>query len=277
MDPTPERFTRLARSSPWRWRTLRLSYATLGRDPDPADAAEAWLRRPDGLRVRRPDGGVHPMLVEGSRGWSALSDPGDGAEAPAQLLPRDVMPERDADGLVTLRPRDPRIRYDDPMWQSYRWVALLDPVELAENVWTGNPGPVTFLGDVIELDHHGRPAWEARMATTEAYDPRCGCCPLLPDARIAELERPGTTAPEGGWATEHRVRLDVATGVCVLAVEVRTTGEGYGHDVTILGVDEPMDDALFTAPTRRWGRRPSGPGYASLADLPPGPGLAPDA
>ena len=51
MDPTTERFTRLARSSPWRWTTLRFSLSTLGREPDHGDAAEAWLRRPDGLRV----------------------------------------------------------------------------------------------------------------------------------------------------------------------------------------------------------------------------------
>ena len=256
--PTPERFTRLARSSPWRWSTLRFSLRTLGRDPGPESVSEAWLRRPDGLRVRLTDGTVHVVRDAAAR------------------QPRGAAPERDAEGLVVARPPDGP-RHDDPMWQSYRWVAMLDPQELAESVWSGEPGPVTFTDDVLEVDHHGRPAWEARLATTEAYDPRCGCCPLLPDARIAGLEGLGARMPDGGWAPEHRVRLDVATGVCVLAVEVRPAGEGYGHDVTILGVDEPMDDVLFLAPPRRWFRRPSGPGYRGLADRPPGPGLAPDA
>ena len=55
-----------------------------------------------------------------------------------------------------------------------------------------------------------------------------------------------------------RVRLDVQTGVCVLTAEIGGLRPGTGHDVRIEAVDEPMDDALFTAPRRRPFRRGSG-------------------
>ncbi len=41
----------------------------------------------------------------------------------------------------------------------------------------------------------------------------------------------------------QRVRLDVQTGVCVLADDPEALGTG--HDLRIDAVDEPMGDALF--------------------------------
>jgi len=58
----------------------------------------------------------------------------------------------------------------------------------------------------------------------------------------------------------HRVRLDVATGVCVFNEQIGGTRNGSGHDITIEAVDEPMGDGLFPPhEPSRWSRflRPS--------------------
>src|SRR4051812_38439267 len=98
----------LARSSPWLWRTLHFTHRSghLGE-------VEAWLRRPGRLMVRTADGTEHRVY-----------------EAPRPVAPEDVEPFRRPDGLVAERPDGAEIDYDDPMWQSYSWVAMLDPVEL---------------------------------------------------------------------------------------------------------------------------------------------------
>jgi hypothetical protein len=46
--------------------------------------------------------------------------------------PLGPQPPRRNDGLVTVRPRAVSIAYDDPMYENYLWVAMLDPVELAD-------------------------------------------------------------------------------------------------------------------------------------------------
>ena len=52
MQPvTAERFTALARSSPWRWRTLRLVVDWRRSGWIPHEPVRGWVRRPDGLRV----------------------------------------------------------------------------------------------------------------------------------------------------------------------------------------------------------------------------------
>ena len=78
-------------------------------------------------------------------------------------LPVDV----DADGLVVARPREPVA--DDPMWQDYQFVAMLDPVELADG------GPATS-------GRTGR-----RMP-----------CPPLPWTSAASTGRPASAARRGG-------------------------------------------------------------------------------
>ncbi|MGY1634561.1 hypothetical protein ACI784_22915 [Geodermatophilus sp. SYSU D01186] len=238
--PDADDLRALARSSPWRWTTLRFTL----RRWRVGGPVRAWVRRPDALRVEAVDGGLLQVVREQRRQVGVLTADGGRtltlpwpAEGPAPVLR--------GDGLVAERPRE--LSYDDPMYQSYEWVALLDPVELADgrDATTGAPGPAGLEVDrVTEVEHGGRPAWEAVVRTTPAYEPRCACCSLLRDRRIDELE---WGAPQEGaeYPTRHRVRLDVQTGVCVLTEALDGTWAGDGHDLRIEAVDEPMDDRLF--------------------------------
>ncbi|MGY1672244.1 hypothetical protein [Geodermatophilus sp. SYSU D00710] len=135
----------------------------------------------------------------------------------------------------------------DPMWQDYRWVAELRPRELGDGLdpETGLPaGSPLEIGGLREVEHAGRPAWEALVVPTERYEPRCGCCPLLRSRRVDELEW-GSVPEDVEYPTAHLVRLDVATGVCVWAEPLDGTYAGETHDLRIEAVDEPMSDALF--------------------------------
>lgn len=148
---------------------------------------------------------------------------------------------------------------DDPMFQTYSWVAMLDPVELADGD-AEREGEGVVVGKVTEAEHGGRPVWQAVLATTPAYEPRCSCCPLLPSADAAaldDIESGGGRQRDDGYAhgTQFLVRLDVATGVCVLTEQLDGTDRGRGHDVRIEAVDEPMDDELFAAPREGLFRR----------------------
>jgi hypothetical protein len=158
-------------------------------------------------------------------------------------------PELRADGLVAARPD--RLRWssslDAPMYQDYRWVAMLDPVELADghDRESGTVTRAVALDAVTEVDHGGRPAWEAVVRTLPGYEPRCACCPLL-HSRESDLLEYG---PEGlceDYPEAYRVRLDVGTGVCVLSEELGGTPHGTaGHDLRIEAVDEQMPEELF--------------------------------
>ena len=137
------------------------------------------------------------------------------------------------------------------MFQDYRWVAMLDPVELADGIDRDTEPTVAPLvvEAVTEVEHAGRPAWEAVVATTPAYEPRCGCCPLLRTRDIDLLEYrdyPEYLLPV--YPEAYRVRLDVGTGVCVFTDEIGGPTPGGGHDLRIEAVDEPMDDGLFEEP-----------------------------
>ena len=225
--------------------------------PSPAGlpAVRAWLRRPDLLRVERLDGTLDLVVREErprSAGMALTVD--GGRPLPPRPLPGAVRPVYDVDGLVEQRPED--VDCDDPMYQSYDWVAMLDPVELSAGV---------ALEAVREVSHRGRPAWEAVAHPGVGYDPRCSCCPLLPSAESDRLEAEGGGLtmrdhdPGLLYAEAHRVRLDVETGVCVLTEEVGGTRAGYGHDVEIEAVDEPMADHLFISPRRGPLQRPRRP------------------
>jgi hypothetical protein len=229
--PTPEQFRALARSSPWRWSTLRFTYSTgiRGRSWH----VRASIRRPDAMRVEGLDGTVLQL------------------EAPGFGVPRSADGVvLDADGLVAVRPP----RWEDPgdddlMYTDYRWVAMLDPVELARGADDTDAWPVA-IETLTAVEHHGRPAWEAVLHPTEAYDPRCSCCPLLFSAQSDRYEAAGGHSvldrePGLRFPDAHRVRLDVGTGVCVYAQEVGGTYPGDGHDVRIEAVDVPMPDGLF--------------------------------
>ncbi|TFV89209.1 hypothetical protein [Blastococcus sp. CT_GayMR16] len=243
LTPSADTFAALARSSPWRWSTLRFTVRR-GRDERRVQPIRAWLRRPDLLRVETLDGELHRIVREAPERAGVLH--GDGGVAPV-LRP---------DGLVAERPR---VSYDAPMLDDYRWVALLDPVELADGIdhdsWT--TAPPLVVDSVTEVEHAGRPAWEAVVRTTPAYEPRCGCCSLLRSREVDVVEY--RDYPEhllSGYPDAYRVRLDVGTGVCVFTDEIGIRTPGGWHDLAIEAVDEPMADELFVEPPRRLFRRP---------------------
>lgn len=247
--PTADDFAALARSSPWLWRTLRftLSGRHAGGEFPPV---RAWLRRPDRLRVETIDGDLQQIVHEPRRTVGVLTFGPSSGPSTADLLwptePGAPQPVQRADGLIAERPGgwSARLNYDAPMYQNYYWVALLDPVELVDGTDREGDGarPGTTISAVREVDHHGRVAWEAVVAPTDHYEPRCGCCSLLRSAAGDELEWHGRLLER--YPEAHRVRLDRETGVCVSSRAIG--GDPVSeHDVRIEAVDEPMDDELF--------------------------------
>ncbi|GAA1641330.1 hypothetical protein [Georgenia ruanii] len=206
--PDEDAFRALARSSPWRWTTAQLTVRWHGAvAPGDVDAVRAWVRRdPRSVRVESLDGVLvldehaedhgqsRGMLVAVDR--SLLGRVGRRARrrareaAAAELAARAAEPPvYRPDGLVAVRPLFADT--DDAMYRDYRWVAMLDPVELADG---GDPDgvdpatrPGTAVGALAVVDHRGRPAWEAVVRALPAYQPRCGCCSLL----AAPRSRPG--------------------------------------------------------------------------------------
>lgn len=247
--PTADDFAALARSSPWLWSTLRftLHHRNASGDQPPI---RARLRRPDLLRVEDEDGELQQIVKEPRRVVGIVTFGPDGGSVSRELPwasdPDAPSPRARADGLVIERPGgwSTRFSFDAPMYQSYYWVALLDPVELADgnDHQTGDARPGTTISEVREVDHHGRAAWEAVVAPTKHYEPRCGCCSLLRSAAIDRAEWDKLLLEH--YPEAHRIRLDRETGVCVFACGIGGDPVG-GHDVRIEAVDEPMDDALF--------------------------------
>jgi hypothetical protein len=245
LAPTPEMFRGLARSSPWRWRALSF---VLHRRPlhGPDHVVHGRLVRAVGLEVRLATGERHWVHAQsGSAG--PPSPPGrSGRSRPAWAW--DVPVEVDAHGFVVRRPPEPV--GEDPMWQDYQFVSMLDPVELADGAsrgavsrWRPDAVPPPAL-DVVLLDtttRLGRETWEAEVSPREEYDPRCACCPLLFGRVSAALE-----AAEGGrppdpsgtsHSTAYRVALDVRTGVCVEVEHLDGDLVGRGFSLEVLGVD----------------------------------------
>lgn len=266
--PSADSFAALARSSPWRWSTLRFTVSWPG-DERRADAVRAQLRRPDRLRVETLDG----ELLRAERTPAptvGLLGPGGGSTRSLEWASRAATPALRPDGLVAARPDDPFLTYDDPMHENYHWVAMLDPVELADGVdrETGARAPALATTSVTAVEHGGRPAWEAVVVPEGTYEPRCGCCALLRTRAVDVLEYEGR--PQhllAAYPDAFRVRLDVRTGVCVLTEELGGLTPGRGHDVRIEAVDEPMDDALFVRPRRAPWRRT---GWSAAPDARPG-------
>lgn len=205
---TEQTFRRLTQSSPWRFRTLHFTWSPAG----PAfEQVEAWLRRPSLLRVRLPSGEEHHVNES------------------SMVLPSD--PDVDEHGLVVSRPDGAWCGYDDPMWQTYTWVAMLDPRELAVG---------TTLTDLAESQRHGRRTWWAQMAAVDgAYTPRCGCCPLLwgEVSERAEAADGGPTLirmqPDIEYPASWLIGLDVETGVVVSAEPLGGSRRDAGFTVTI--------------------------------------------
>ncbi len=183
MEPTVDTFRALARSSPWRWRTLHFTRrGDLG-------SAEAWLRRPGELVVRLADGS-HEYVS----GVPYTSYPQHAVLREAAGLPEPPGPTFRDDGLVAKRPDDYHFEHGDPMWHNYTWTAMLDPDELSHDV---------VLDDLRVDEIGGREVWRVRARPQQDYDPRCGCCPLLwseiaalaeyagEEDRLAQFARPG--------------------------------------------------------------------------------------
>ncbi len=249
MDATPQVFRALARSSPWRWTTLRFAQVRWPIRGTFDDGVRAWLRRPDMLRVESRDGDLIQVIQEGPDNGMLLTSSG-----PPISRMRPEAPELDADGLIR-EPRDAGSGWDHttPMFQDYYWVALLDPVELADGV----EGDGTAVEDVTVVQHHGRAALQATVVPTKAYDPLCSCCCLL-YCEICDRRESASDADrllDGGYtyAYAYRVHLDVQTGVCVHIEQLGGSWSGRRHDLLIEAVDETMADALFhrTSP-HRW-------------------------
>lgn len=167
------------------------------------------------------------------------------------------------------RPRQGACATTTPMFQTYRWVAMLDPVELADGdalVASGRRSaalsPLTLEHAVREVQDGGRPAWEAVARTTGHYQPRCTCCPALDGVHSHQrhhAERglpPQTDVATHDRSRAHRVRLDLATVVLVLSEEQGGGAHGRGWHATLESVDQ--DVPRVTTPLRRARRSPEG-------------------
>ena len=255
---SPEDFCALARSSPWRWSTLRFT----GRRPGQTwqvDEVRAWVRRPDRLRVETLDGELLQVVRDERQRVGVLGRPtGRTVDLPWVTDDDAPAPELRSDGLVARRPTSSAVSIDDPMYQDYFWVAMLDPVELADGRdpdTLDSAGPPLQFDSVAEVEHQGRAAWEAVVRPSETYEPRCadGNCALLRSryVDVREAEGGGVSEVLDEYPDAFRVRLDVGTGVCVSTEAVGGSVAGQGHDLRIEAVDEPMADELFVQPRRR--------------------------
>jgi hypothetical protein len=201
------------------------------------------------------------LQIEGGQRESGVVPTADGGRLRVLPWPGEDDAPRPlvrADGLVAERPDG--VGYDPPFFQDYFWVAVLDPVELADGLdpGTGARGPGTAVASVTEVEHAGRPAWEAVLRPTPAYRPRCACCALL-WSRESDLIEHGPEGLRDDYPEAYRVRLDVGTGVCVLTEELGAADGGSGHVLRIEAVDEPMPEALFRAGVRGSFTRPARP------------------
>ncbi|RBY86475.1 hypothetical protein [Blastococcus sp. TF02A-30] len=243
---SPDAFAALARSSPWRWSTLRFTVTGTGPHRVWEEPVRAWLRRPDALRVESLAADL-VQVVRGDRQRVGVFGPGGGRteQLPWAGEPGAPAPVLRPDGLVDSRPDSFELS-GDPMFQNYYWIALLDPAELADGV---------EVEGVAAVQHGGRPAWEAVLRPAAAYEPRCGCCSLLRSAAVDEAEWGSPQLDR--YPESYRVRLDVGTGVCVLVQALTEEAAVAGHDLRIEAVDEPMGDELFVdrRPWPRWSDR----------------------
>jgi hypothetical protein len=233
-----ETFRSLCRSSPWRWQTLRFefSWQQPARAPEAAPPAEpeaarpaplrAWVRRPAALRVEAADGTLLHTTTGNERSRDALYV--SATRKSWLLAPRLVTPVYDAGGLVRRRPE---AAYGEAVFGDPRWSSMLDPVELAGD----SPVPVSFPGanrveveDLVEDTVAGRPALTAVVSPNASYTPAAPGYPLIGAGRT-------------------RVSIDVGTGICVATRALDGAAAGAGHKLSILGVDDYLDDDLFLA------------------------------
>ena len=254
-SPTPDRFRGLARSSPWRWRALTFD---LHRRPlhGPDHTVTALVERGVGLDVRLADG--ERRRDPARRNIVGMSYLGDviAGQTPWSCRTRGRFRWRSTGTVSSCGGPPSRATSDDPIWQDYQFVAMLDPVELADGQWRYGPpdSHVDAVPDAVlppALDVHrldatvrsGRQTWWAEVSPREEYEPRCSCCPLL-FGRVSEsLEAAagGPTAldrdPDLVYASAYLVALDVQTGVCVHLEHLDGDHAGRGFSVDIHSMD----------------------------------------
>lgn len=230
-------FRRLARSSPWLWKTIQLEIS----EYDTAKGAIAFateaqptsltvlIRRPNAVRVEDPKGTVvfRTDSINASKSASFVASTRKTWLLPPQLL----APVYGDDGLVSRRPEAAYVNEFMPVGI---WNSLLDPVEVAgfapgpADLPFPHPSTIHALKEI--QDENGRSCLEADLSRGHSYAPVIAQVPLL---------AVGTT----------RIRIDRATGICVDRLVLSGPESGRGHRVKIIAVDQYMIDGLFTQPT----------------------------
>lgn len=227
-------FRRLARSSPWLWDTVQFTIAATGAGqrtlafatPGLAKHLTVLIRRPDAIRVE-DDAGAVLFRTE------HINDSRDGrfvaATRKSWLLPPQLLsPVYGDDGLVSRRPE---AAYVNELMPVGLWSAFLDPVEVAGfapgPADMAFPHPSTIRSLRVIIDEAGRECLEAVLSRGHSY------IPLLPEAPLLGT---GMT----------RIRLDRATGICVLRQILDGPGAGVEHRIRITATDQYMIDGLFT-------------------------------
>lgn len=236
-------FRRLARSSPWLWNSLQIQLGVSEAErqglafhaPALPERLTVLIRRPDAIRVEDGHGTVlfRTEHINGSRDAGFVA-----ATRKSWLLPPQLLaPVYGDDGLVSRRPE---AAYATGLMPVGLWEALLDPVELAGfapgPADLAFPHPSTIHALRVLTEDSGREVLEAELSRGHSYAPVIKDAPLLGSGRTL-------------------VRLDRATGICVLRRLLDGPDAGLEHRVVIDAVDEYMIDGLFTQP------------HASLSDV----------
>jgi hypothetical protein len=209
VTPDADSFRALARSSPWRWRTLHLRARSSGWTD-----AEAYVQRPDRLRTKVGD----QLRVE---------------TFPYDAALRRQRPVLRPDGLVAERPEGWWM-VDDPIWRDYYWVAMLDPEELSHDV---------AVDRLRAEELHGRRAWRADLTPLPGYEARCGggCCELLFSEVSWHSDGNKRPVPPGTvFASHYDVALDVESGIVVRSLPMGAQTPWL--EVEVLAVDGPAPD-----------------------------------
>ncbi|MDZ7910231.1 MAG: hypothetical protein U5O16_00035 [Rhodococcus sp. (in: high G+C Gram-positive bacteria)] len=132
-SPSVEQFRRLAQSSPWRWTTVELEFVP----PRHTDPVHAWIRRPGSLRVEKADGQIDELVLQATPFANTMVVYSDGeSRHPEARWASDTTPEYDADGLVSALPSEADswlVDWDDPFYENYQWIAMLNPIEIARS------------------------------------------------------------------------------------------------------------------------------------------------
>lgn len=229
-------FRRLARSSPWLWNTLQIRIGVTDKErqalafaaPSLPTHLTVLIRRPDAIRVEDGDGAVlfRTEHIYDSRDAGFVA-----ATRKSWLLPPQLLaPVYGDDGLVSRRPE---AAYGNALMPVGLWSAFLDPVEIAGfapgPADMAFPHPSTIHSLRVFRDESGRECLEAELSRGHSYAPVIDDAPLLGT---------GLTL----------IRLDRATGVCVLRRVLDGPDAGLEHRAVITAVDEYMIDGLFTQP-----------------------------